>query len=300
MAAPIENQTLAMIGLGNMGIPMARNLLSSGATLTAYNRSEAPAQALAEAGARIGRTPADAITAGGIAISMLSNDAALEAVTLGPQGILAGLGQGGLHISMSTVSPATSQRLAALHAETGAQFVAAPVFGRPEAAAARKLWICLSGMGTARARARPVLEMLGQGVYDFGDDPGAANVVKLSGNFMILAAIEAMSEALALGEKNGVDRHAMIDFFTQANFSCPVYKSYGPILASQTYDPAGFKLELGMKDIRLGREIVETSAVPMPLADLLHARLLSAIAKGRGQLDWAAIEHATAEDAGLK
>jgi 3-hydroxyisobutyrate dehydrogenase-like beta-hydroxyacid dehydrogenase len=300
MANELSGTTVAILGLGSMGAPIAHNLLASGATVSAYNRSKSPCEALAAAGATIGQTPAETVVAGGIAITILSNDAALEAVTLGADGLLAGLGRGGLHISMSTVSPETSQRLAARHAEAGAQFVAAPVFGRPDAAAARKLWICLSGETGAQKRARPILDALGQGVFDFGEAAGAANVVKLSGNFMILAAVEAMAEALALGEKNGVDRQSMINFFTQTNFACPVYKNYGPIVAAQRYEPAGFKLALGMKDIRLGREIAEASAVPMPLADLLHARLLSALAKGRGNWDWAAIEQATAEDSALK
>ena len=230
---------------------------------------------------------------------MLSNDAALDAVTFGPDGFSERLGAGGLHISMSTVAPATSRRLAQEHAERGSLFLSAPVFGRPEAAAAKKLWICQSGTAEAKMRARALLDALGQGVHDFGDDPGAANVVKLSGNFLILSAIEALAEALAMGEKSGIERQTLAGFLGQTIFSCPIYQNYGRILADRAFEPAGFKLELGMKDVRLVREVAEDAMVPMPLADLLHARLLAGLANGRGELDWTAMELSTAGDAGL-
>lgn len=292
-------EKIGFLGLGSMGAPMARNLLKSGLAVTVYNRTRTHAEALSLDGAEIAETPAGAIVEGGIAITMLAHDAALEAVTLGPDGILEKLGKGGLHISMSTVSPETSKKLAALHAANGSLFLSAPVFGRPEAAAAKKLWICQSGSGQAKQRAKAILDILGQGIHDFGDDPGAANVVKLSGNFMILAAIESMAEAQALAEKNGIDRAALASFFGQTIFSCPIYQNYGRTLAERAYEPAGFKLALGMKDVRLVRDVAEAAMVAMPLADLLHARLLTSLAKKRGNLDWTAIELVTAEDAAL-
>ena len=291
---------IGFLGLGSMGAPMARNLLASGLDVSVYNRTRAIAETFGADGATIADTPAGAVVEGGIAITMLANDAALEAVTLGPDGLLQKLGKGGLHISMSTVSPETSKKLAALHAANGSLFLSAPVFGRPEAAAASKLWICQSGSTDAKQRAKAILDVLGQGIHDFGDDPGAANVVKLSGNFMILSAIETMAEAQALAEKNGVDRAALASFFGQTIFSCPIYQNYGRILAERAFEPAGFKLELGMKDVRLVRDVAETAMVPMPLADLLHARLLTSLAKKRGKLDWTAIELVTAEDAALR
>jgi 3-hydroxyisobutyrate dehydrogenase-like beta-hydroxyacid dehydrogenase len=295
----MPSQSVAFIGLGNMGAPMARNLLASGFSITVFNRSRPPAEALAGAGANVADSPSAAVTPGGVVVSMLANDAALNAVTLGDAGFVEQLGEGGTHISMSTVSPETSRRLAQEHAARGSLFLAAPVFGRPEAAEARKLWICQSGPAEAKARAKPVLEALGQGIHDFGDDPGAANVVKLSGNFLILSAIEALAEALTLGEKNGIDRQALASFLGQTIFACPVYQNYGRILANRAYEPAGFKLELGMKDVRLVRDAAEDAMVPMPIGDLLHARVLSGLAKGRGDLDWTAIELSVAEDAGL-
>lgn len=296
----MQTNAIAFIGLGSMGAPMASNLLASGMPLTVFNRSKARAQPLTAAGARLADTPAATVTSGGIVVTMLANDAALEEVALGHDGFVDRLGKDGLHISMSTVSPETSRRLADEHARRGSLFLAAPVFGRPEAAASRKLWICQSGAAAAKERARPVLEALGQGIHDFGDDPGAANVVKLSGNFLILSAVEAMAEALALAEKNGVDRNALAGFLGQTIFACPIYQNYSRILAERAYEPAGFKLELGMKDVRLVRDVAEHATLPMPLADLLHERLLASLAKGRAQLDWTAIELLSAEDGGLR
>ena len=295
----MDANAVAVVGLGNMGTQIARNLLSSGYAVTVFNRSRDKAEPLAALGALIADSPSQAVTSSGVVISLLSNDAVLEQAVLGKDGFVDSLGEGGLHISMSTVSPETSRKLAAEHAKRGSLFVAAPVFGRPDAAAARKLWICLSGSSAAKARAKPILDVLGQRVQDFGDAPEAANVVKLSGNFMILSAIEAMAEAMALCEKNGIERQAVYDFFTSANFSCPVYQSYGRLIAGRVYEPAGFVLELGMKDIRLARETAAASSVPMPVADFLFLRLQDAVAHGRGKLDWSAIELATAEAAGI-
>jgi 3-hydroxyisobutyrate dehydrogenase-like beta-hydroxyacid dehydrogenase len=292
-------ESIAVIGLGNLGTPVARNLLADGFSVSVYNRSRHKAEPLAALGARVADSPAQAVAPGGVAVTLLANDAVLEAAALGEGGFADRLGAGGLHISMSTVSPETSRRLAEEHARRGGLFVAAPVFGRPDAAAARQLYICASGSAAAKARAWPILEALGQRVQDFGEAPGAANLVKLSGNFMIASAIEAMAEAMALCEKNGIARTAIYDFFTGANFACPVYRNYGRVLAERAYDPAGFVLELGMKDIRLARESAAAAGVPMPVADFLFLRLQDAVKRGRGQLDWSAIELATAEAAGI-
>ncbi|MBW4049560.1 MAG: NAD(P)-dependent oxidoreductase [Proteobacteria bacterium] len=290
---------VAFVGLGAMGAPMAHNVLRSGVALTVYNRSKSRAQSLVAAGAKLADTAATAVSPGGVVVTMLANDAALEAVTVGSDGFMNRLGSGGLHVSMSTVSPETSRRLAREHAKRGSFYVAAPVFGRPEAAAAQKLWIAQSGAAEAKARAKPILDAMGQGIHDFGEDPGAANVVKLSGNFLILSAVEALAEALVLSEKNGIDRHVLAGFLGQTIFNCPIYQNYGRILADQKYEPAGFKLELGMKDVRLVRDVAESVTAPMPLADLLHARLLTSLAKGRGDMDWTAIAMLSAEDAGI-
>jgi 3-hydroxyisobutyrate dehydrogenase-like beta-hydroxyacid dehydrogenase len=288
---------VAFIGLGRMGLPMARLLIKAGFAVTVFNRTRAKAESLAAEGAMVADTASAAVEAGGIVVTMLANDAALQEVA---GEVVEKLGKGGLHISMSTVSPQTSRELAALHAAAGSEFVAAPVFGRPEAAAAKLLRICVSGAPETIERARPLLAAMGQSIHEFGAEVGAANVQKLVGNFMILSAVEAMAEAFALGEKNGLDRKAMNAFFSETIFACPIYQNYGRIAAERTYQPPGFAMPLGMKDLRLVRDVAEESRVPMPLADLLHARLLTALAKGREDHDWTAIELSTAEDAGLR
>ncbi|MBL8472758.1 MAG: NAD(P)-dependent oxidoreductase [Rhodocyclaceae bacterium] len=295
----MKDTSVAFIGLGRMGAHMARHLLVAGFDLSVHNRSRGPAARLGEAGARVAQSPADAVAPGGIVVTVLANDAALEAVTLGEAGFAPALGAGGLHISMSTVAPETSRRLAREHERHGSSFVAAPVFGRPDAAAARKLWICQSGDEAAKQRARPVFEALGQGIFDFGTDPGAANVLKLCGNFLIFAAVEALAEAFALAEKAGLDRRALASFFGQTMFACPAYQNYGRIIAERTFDPPGFTMELGLKDMRLLRDSAEAAGVPMPIGDLLRARLLSGMAQGRGGLDFTAMEMSSSADAGM-
>jgi 3-hydroxyisobutyrate dehydrogenase-like beta-hydroxyacid dehydrogenase len=295
----MDKEPIGFIGLGNMGGTMARNLLEAGFKVTVFNRTRERAVALAASGAAVADSPRAAVVSGGIVVTSLADDLALESVVFGENGFIDALGKDGLHISMSTVSPETSRKLAQEHAKRGSQFLAAPVFGRPDVAAARKLWICESGLAAAKQRAKPVLGVLGQGIYDFGEEPGAANVVKLTGNFLIMSAIEALSEALALAQKNGIDRTAMANLFGQTMFACPVYQTYGRIIAERAFEPAGFALKLGMKDMRLARETAEAVQVPMPVADLVRGRLLSALAKGRGNLDWSAIELSAAEDAGI-
>jgi 3-hydroxyisobutyrate dehydrogenase-like beta-hydroxyacid dehydrogenase len=219
------SETIGFIGLGNMGQAMASNLLKAGYTLIVYNRTLSKAEALTAKGARLAHNPEEAVPQGGIVITMVANDQALEEIVMS-QGFLERLGQGGIHISMSTVSPETSRKLAKLHRQHGSYYLAAPVFGRPEAAAAQQLWICISGPNNAKEQVQPVLKALGQGIFDFGEDPGAANVVKLCGNFLILSAMEAMAEALTLAEKDGLDRLAVNDMLTHTMFTAPVYQNY--------------------------------------------------------------------------
>lgn len=288
---------VAFLGIGSMGAPMALQLLKAGFAVTVYNRSADKCASLVAAGARMAETAAEAVTPGGVVLTMLSNDAVLTEL-MSTQGVAEKLGNG-LHVSMSTISAETARTLAALQQRHGGQYLAAPVFGRPAAAAEGKLWICQAGPAAAKATAAPLLAAIGQSVSDFGDEPGAANVVKLCGNFMILSAVEAMSEAFVLAEKSGVDRTALATFFGQSIFSCPIYQNYGRILASRSYAPAGFQLALGMKDMKLVQGTAEQAGVPMPLVNLLHERLLGSIAKGRGDLDWTAIELVIAESAGL-
>jgi 3-hydroxyisobutyrate dehydrogenase-like beta-hydroxyacid dehydrogenase len=200
---------------------------------------------------------------------------------------------------MSTISPDTSRHLASLHELHDTHYVAGPVFGRPDAAAAKKLWVMLSGDAAGRSLARPVAEALGQGVSELGDDPAAANVVKLCGNFLIGAAIEAMAEAFTLAEKAGVDRNAAYSVLTQTLFASPVYKYYGQLIAAETYQPAGFALPLGQKDVMLTQQLGRAIQTPLPLANLLQDHLTAARAKGRDHLDWSALALEVSEAAGL-
>lgn len=293
------NQTIGFIGLGNMGLPMAANLLASGYKLRVYNRTPDKAQPLIEQGAQQVSSPAEAVEPGGVVITMLANDAALEAVVLGDVGILSRLGKDGVHLSMSTVSPATAEKLARQHEQQESHYVAAPVFGRPDAAAARKLWIATSGNRPAKDRVKPLLEQLGQGIFDFGEAANAANVVKLTGNFLIISAIEAMAEAFTLAEKNGIDRTQLASLFGQTLFACPIYQNYGRMVAQQQYEPAGFKLALGLKDVTLALQTAQNSQMPMPLASLLHDRLMALVAEGKGEIDWTGLALKASQDAGL-
>jgi 3-hydroxyisobutyrate dehydrogenase-like beta-hydroxyacid dehydrogenase len=294
------NEVISFIGLGSMGLPIAMNLLESGYNLRVYNRTAQKAQPLVEKGAELVSNPADVVEPGSIAISMLANDQAVEEVVLGENGILEKLGSGGVHISISTVSPTTAEKLAQQHQQQGSHYLAAPVFGRPDAAAARKLWICLSGNAAAKERALPLLNVLGQKVFDFGEQVGAANVVKLSGNFLIVSAIEAMAEAFTLAQKNGIERSQVAELFGQTLFACPIYQNYGRLIAQEQYEPAGFKLSLGLKDVELALQTAKESQMPMPLASLVRDRLISAVAKGRGDIDWTGLALGVSEEAGLK
>ena len=294
-----KDQMIGFIGLGQMGKPMAANLLAAGYRLRAYNRSAGRVQELGAAGVTPAAKPVEAAVPGGIVVTMIANDQALEEVVQGMGGFGEVLGEGGVHLSMSTVAPATARRLAAYHADRGSAYVAAPVFGRPEAAAARKLWICVAGAPAARSRVQPLLDVLGQRVYDFGDNPASANVVKLAGNFLIVTALEAMAESFALAAKNGVDPARFATVMNETLFGGPIYQNYSRLIASGIYEPAGFKLSLGKKDIDLVQQTANESRVPMPLASLLHDRLLSGLARNRGDLDWTALALGVREDAGL-
>jgi 3-hydroxyisobutyrate dehydrogenase-like beta-hydroxyacid dehydrogenase len=293
-------ETLGFIGLGNMGQPIAANLIAAGHALRVYNRTASKAAPLVAKGATLEKNPADVASPGGIVFTMVADDRALDELCLSPGSFVETLGPGGIHISLSTIAPATARRLAEHHAKHKVEYVASPVFGRPEAAAAKKLWVCTSGHAAAKARVRPLLEVIGQGIVDFGEDAGSANVVKLCGNFMIAAAIETISESLALAEKNGIDKNAVADLFGKTLFACPVYQGYGKSIAAEQFEPAGFRLALGFKDVSLALATATASSVPLPLGSLLHDRYLAAIAKGRADMDWTAIALGVAEDAGIK
>ena len=292
-------ETIGFVGLGNMGEPIARRLVDAGHDVSVYNRSPDKTQRLADAGATVAASAAAATPPGGVVFSIVGDDAALDAVTLGDSGILARLGPGGVHVSMSTVAVATAQSMETRHADAGARYLCSPVFGRPPVAAAGQLRIAQSGDPDAKRRVAPLLAAFSQGVTDFGEAPGAANAVKLAGNAMIASAIETMAESCALVEKSGIDRVAFIELLAGSLFDCPVYKGYGKAIAERRFLPAGFRMVLGLKDVTLALEAAHAVGVPMPIASLVRDRLMASVAKGRGELDWAALDQAASEDAGL-
>ncbi len=294
-----DHMKISFIGLGNMGLPMARNLLQAGYTVTVYNRTRARADQLKQLNPIVADSPAAAARDAEVLVTMVADDAALEDVLLGPQGALAALPRGAIHVSMSTISPALSRRLAERHDAAGQTYVAAPAFGRPEAAEAKKLWIVAAGPADALQRCRPVLDALGQGVTVVGDDPARANVIKLAGNFLLAAAIEAMGEAFALTRKYGVAPADVLDIVNGRLFRSPIYENYGKLIAEERYEPAGFKLKYGLKDIRLALGAADEVAAPMPLASLIRDRYLSGVARGWSDSDWAALARIAAADAGL-
>lgn len=291
---------IGFIGLGNMGQPMVMNLLKAGFKVKVYNRTPNKAEDVVAAGAQQVNRPKDLVIPGGIIITMVANDQALEEVVMGPDGFGEKLGEGGIHLSMSTVSPETSRKLAGYHQQQGSQYVSSPVFGRPDAAAAQKLNVLSSGPIDAKERVKPVQEALGQRVFDIGEEPGNANVIKLGGNFMIMAAMEAMAESFNLAEKNGIDRQLAAEVYASTLFNCTVYQGYGQMIAKKIFEPAGFQLKLGLKDCNLVLNEANATQTPLPLASLLHNRLLASAAKGRENQDWSALTRISMEEAGLE
>ncbi len=290
---------IAMIGLGMMGAGIAGRLIDAGFDVAVYNRTQSAADALVARGARRAATPAEAAETGGIAITMLANDEAMRQVTIGEGGLCEKLGKDGVHVSMSTISPNLAKTLSEAQQEAGGTYLGAPVFGRPEAAAAGKLWVALAGAPAAKARVKPVLSAVSQGIYDLGDTPEIANVAKISGNFLISAAIEAMAESFALIGKNGGDAAAFHALMSETIFNCPIYQNYGRAVLGGIFSPPGFKLELGAKDIGLVMSNGAQTHTPMPFASVLNERFLAGLAKGRAALDWVAIAMDAAADAGI-
>ena len=288
------------IGLGSMGLPMAANLIAAEVKLRVHNRTASKAETLVAKGAVLASKAGDVAMAGGIVMTMLADDAAVESVVMGTDGIAAKLGHGGIHVSMSTIAPATSRRLASYHAEHGSIYIAAPVFGRPDNAAARQLVVCTSGPAAAKDRVRPLLEAVGRAIFDYGEEPGAANVVKLTGNFLIAAALESMAEAYTMAEANGVDRVKVAEMLGKTLFACPVYQRYGEMVASKRHTPAGFALKLGLKDVELVLKTAGEAGVPTPVAAVLRDRLIAGIAHGREEMDWSALALGVLDDAGIK
>jgi 3-hydroxyisobutyrate dehydrogenase-like beta-hydroxyacid dehydrogenase len=287
---------IGFIGLGHMGSAMAANLVKAGHDVTVFNRSPEKRRALLELGAHEAAGVADACR-GEVVITMLTDDAALTRIALAKDGVIASLPKGALHISMSTIGIALSKILTQAHAEAGQRFVAAPVFGRPDLAADGKLFIVAAGDPAAVEACKPLFEVLGQRTFPIGAEPAWANLVKLSGNFLLAAAIEALGEAIALVGKAGIDRRAFVDLLTATVFTGPAYKTYGALIAESRFQPASFAAPLGHKDIRLALVAAKSLRVPMPLGSLLNDRFLRLLSQGGAGLDWAALGGLAAQDA---
>lgn len=291
---------VAFLGLGSMGMPMARNLLRAGHEVAAWNRSPEKAEALAAEGARVARTPVDAVEGAEAAVTMVADDVALRDVTFGDFGLMAGLSPGAVHLSMSTIGAGVAVLMTDAHAQGGQTFVSAPVFGRPPAAEAAKLKIVAAGPADAVERCRPLFDALGDRTFVVGESPVQANVVKLCGNFLIASMIEALGEAFALARKSGVEPASLQEVLGGSLFAgSPIFSVYLAQIAEGRYTPPGFKMRLGLKDVRLALEAADAAEVPMPLGSLLRDHLLSAVARGRGEIDWAGLAGVIAEDAGL-
>lgn len=287
-----------LIGLGQMGTGIAKSLIRAGHRLRLYNRTVTRAEALLGDGAVLGRSVAEACQ-DGVVMTMLADDAAVEAVTFGPGGIAASLKPGAVHVSLSTISVALSERLTTEHARLAQEYVAAPVFGRPDAAEAARLAVVAAGKPDVVQRCRPLLEAMGPKLLVASERPTTANVIKLIGNFLLGSMIESLAEAFALGRKSGVDEELLFEFLTTALFPAPVYKNYGEAILRRRFEPARFTVSLGAKDIQLVLSAASSQRVPMPIASVVRDRCLTAIARGNAESDWSVLGRIAAEDAGL-
>ena len=280
-----------------MGAGMAENLLKAGHDVTVYNRERTKVEALVAQGAKAAASVSDACR-GDAVLTMLADDRAVESIVFSGSGIIDSLPAGAIHISSSTISVVLSERLEAAHAKAGQLFVAAPVIGRPDAAAAGQLYVVAAGAPDAVKAAASLFDAIGQKTFVVSETPKDGNLVKLSGNFLIASVIELIGEAMALIGKAGIDRRQYLDILTSTLFDAAVYKTYGGLIADGKFEPAGFAAPLGAKDIRLTLAAAEDLRVPMPLASLLRDRFLTLLAHGGDKLDWSAIGQLAAKDAG--
>lgn len=281
-----------------MGSAMARNVLRAGHQVAVHNRSREKAEALKADGATVVDSPKDACRGAQAVMTMLADDPALEATVFGEQGIAAGLEKDCVHISHGTISTALARRLTAEHKQRGQSYLSVPVFGRPEAADAKRLLVVAAGAAEVIDRCRPLFDAIGRQTFVAGTEPWQANAVKLCGNFMIASMIETFGEAFATLRKSGVAPHLFLEVMN-ALFASPVYANYGRIIADEQFEPAGFALKLGLKDVRLALAVAEESASPMPIASLIRDHFIAAMAQGQSELDWSSISRVSARNAGL-
>jgi 3-hydroxyisobutyrate dehydrogenase-like beta-hydroxyacid dehydrogenase len=295
----LAHMKIAFIGLGRMGIGMARNLLRAGHTVAVYNRSREKAETLAADGARVAKTPADACHDAEVIMTMVADDHAVDEIVFGENGIASAMTAGCIHISHSTISTALARRLTAEHAQRNQEYLSVPVFGRPEHAEAKNLVVVAAGPSELIDRCRPLFDAIGRATFVAGTEPWQANVAKLCGNFMVIGLIEAFGEAHATLRKAGVAPQLFNEIINSL-IGSPILTMYSRIIAEEKFEPAGFALKLGLKDVRLVLAAAEECAAPMPLASLVHDHLLSALAQGQGEMDWSSMTQVIARNAGLK
>ena len=281
---------IGFIGLGNLGTAIAENILQKRQQLFVYNRTASKTQPLISKGATFCNNIKELASTSDIVFSMVSDDAALNHITKGKDGIAENLKAGAIHICMSTILPATASQLAAIHDQHDSHYIAAPVMGRPEAARAGKLNILVSGKQEIVEKIKPLLQDAGAaGIWEFGNEVAAANVAKLCNNSLMVSAIESMAEAINLARKSGIDANTWMNMITQSIFAAPVYINYGNILVKEMYQPAGFTLRLGLKDVNLVMEQSREVNANMPIGQLMQKRFNEGIASGLGDHDWTAV-----------
>ena len=290
---------IGFIGLGRMGMGMARNLLRAEHTVAVFNRSREKAVALAADGARVASSPADACRDAGTVLTMVADDHAVEEIVFGRDGIASAMKNDCIHVSHSTISTALARKLTAEHAQRNQGYLSVPVFGRPEHAEAKNLVVVAAGPSELVERCRPLFDAVGRQTFVVGTEPWQANVAKVCGNFLIISVIEALGEAYATLRKAGVAPQSFLEIMNSL-LGSQVIANYGRIIAQEQFEPAGFALKLGLKDARLVLAAAEECAAPMPLASLVHDHLLSALAQGQGEMDWSSMAQVIARNAGLK
>lgn len=281
---------IGFIGLGNLGTPIAENLLQKGHSLCVYNRTKTKLQPLVDKGATACDTVKELALQCDIVFTIVADDAAIKEITLGEHGLAANLKAGGIHASISTILPATAKELATVHQQYNNHYVGTPVMGRPEAARIRNLNFLISGSPEQVQIILPLLTDAGAAtLWEFGTEPEAANVAKLCNNFLIVGALEAMAEGITLARKSGIDDAQWMKMVTSTFLNAPIYNIYGNIILNETYTPPGFRLQLGLKDVNLVVQQSKEVGLPMELAQLLQKRMNRCMDAGLGELDWGAI-----------
>jgi 3-hydroxyisobutyrate dehydrogenase-like beta-hydroxyacid dehydrogenase len=290
---------IGFIGLGKMGVGMAHNLLRSGHKLKVYNRTRDKAETLVRDGAAVADSPAEAAEDAEAVFTMLADDSAVQEVAFGEKGLAGSLQPGAIHISSSTISVSFAHKLAEEHAKRQQVLLSAPVFGRPDAAEGKKLIVILAGEARAVERSRELADAIGRRTFVIGQEPWQANALKLCGNFMIGSMLEAFGEAFAVMRKSEIDEHHFLEAMVEL-FGSPVYKNYGTVIAGRKFEPAGFALKLGLKDIGQVVELSGEVNAPMPFASIVRDHLVSALAHGQAEFDWSSLSLVVARAAGLE